>query len=657
MSESAGKAVFLSYASQDAEVALRISEALRQGGVEVWLDQEGGLVGGDAWDRKIREQINTCTLFVPLISANTQARKEGYFRLEWHLAEERVRLIAKGVPFIVPVSVDGTTERGALVPDAFLAVQWTRLPGGEAPAAFVARVRKLLGGAATEPTTATPRSLDDAQSKLVPASPSAPIPSSEVTARNQELSTDVRLPVEGGFETFVPQRSRWRRALPIVAALGVGVLLTTAAAWRLWPAPAPAPVTRFSYRLPEGQVFRPTSRRIIAVSPDGRRFVFGTGTAQYMRSLEELEARVIASPADGVMSTPFFSPDGKWFGYSYAGQLKRLAVGGGAPVVICTVVVAPIGVSWESDGTILFGQPAGISRVSATGGTPAVVIPAQNGAQLTSPQLLPGGDTVLFTERPAGNTAIDGTRIVAQTISTGARKILVESGVEARYLATGHLVYVVGNVLMGVAFDARRLAVTGGAVPLVQRVMRSFGSTSDAANYDVAADGTLVWAYSTTSVGSNAWQLGVSDRAGKLTPLALPSGPYETPRMSPDGTRVAVGVADAKQAYVAIYDLDGKSALRRLTFGGNSRYPVWSRDGQRVTFQSDREGDLALFWQRADGTAQPERLTKPEKGTAHIPASWSPQDETLLFVVVPANEPDVPGALWTYTRASPTFAI
>ncbi len=101
-------------------------------------------MGGDAWDRKIREQIAACALFVPIISANTQARKEGYFRLEWKLAEDRSHLMAKGEPFIVPVSIDGTTERGALVPDAFTAVQWTRLPEGAATPQFVERVKKLL---------------------------------------------------------------------------------------------------------------------------------------------------------------------------------------------------------------------------------------------------------------------------------------------------------------------------------------------------------------------------------------------------------------------------------------------------------------------------------------------------------------------------------
>ena len=138
-------AAFLSYASQDAEAAKRICDALRAAGVEVWFDQSE-LRGGDAWDAKIRKQIKECALFVPVISANTQARHEGYFRLEWHLAEQRSHLIARGRPFIVPVSVDETRDNNALVPDAFLAVQWMRLPGGETPAAFCERLRLLLGG-------------------------------------------------------------------------------------------------------------------------------------------------------------------------------------------------------------------------------------------------------------------------------------------------------------------------------------------------------------------------------------------------------------------------------------------------------------------------------------------------------------------------------
>ncbi len=137
-------AVFLSYASQDAEAARRLAEALQAGGVEVWFDQSE-LRGGDAWDQKIRRQIRECALFLPVISAATQARREGYFRREWKLAVERTHDMADGTPFLVPVVIDGTTDRAALVPEVFLKVQWTRLPGGEAPEGFVRRVRTLLG--------------------------------------------------------------------------------------------------------------------------------------------------------------------------------------------------------------------------------------------------------------------------------------------------------------------------------------------------------------------------------------------------------------------------------------------------------------------------------------------------------------------------------
>src|SRR6516165_2465614 len=132
-------AVFLSYASQDAEAARKICAGLRAGGIEVWLDQSE-LRGGDAWDRQIRAQIHDCVLFIPLISQHTQERLEGYFRLEWKLAVERAHHMAEQKAFLVPVVIDSTRERDALVPDSFRDVQWTHLPGGEPVPAFVTRV-------------------------------------------------------------------------------------------------------------------------------------------------------------------------------------------------------------------------------------------------------------------------------------------------------------------------------------------------------------------------------------------------------------------------------------------------------------------------------------------------------------------------------------
>ena len=139
------KAVFLSYASQDAEAAQRICEALRAGGIEVWFDQSE-LRGGDVWDRQIKKQVHDCALFIAVISANTQARLEGYFRREWRLAVERSHDMADGRPFLVPIVIDATNERDAEVPESFRKVHWTRLRGGETPPAFCERIAALITG-------------------------------------------------------------------------------------------------------------------------------------------------------------------------------------------------------------------------------------------------------------------------------------------------------------------------------------------------------------------------------------------------------------------------------------------------------------------------------------------------------------------------------
>jgi TolB-like protein/tetratricopeptide (TPR) repeat protein len=142
-------AVFLSYASQDAEAAERICQALRAAGIVVWFDQNE-LRGGDAWDQSIRKQIRTCSLFLPIISHTTHDRVEGYFRLEWKLAVDRSHLIAADQAFLLPVVIDDTRDDDERVPERFREVQWTRLPGGATPAAFVKRVKRLLSGEPTQ---------------------------------------------------------------------------------------------------------------------------------------------------------------------------------------------------------------------------------------------------------------------------------------------------------------------------------------------------------------------------------------------------------------------------------------------------------------------------------------------------------------------------
>jgi TolB-like protein len=160
------KAVFLSYASQDAEAARRICDALRAAGIEVWFDQSE-LRGGDAWDQQIRRQIRDCALFIPIISSNTQARLEGYFRREWKLAVARTHDMADEKPFLVPVVIDETTDQSARVPEMFRALQWTRLPSGETPPTFAERISRLY-------SSALPASAAGSLPASIPASPLAP---------------------------------------------------------------------------------------------------------------------------------------------------------------------------------------------------------------------------------------------------------------------------------------------------------------------------------------------------------------------------------------------------------------------------------------------------------------------------------------------------
>ena len=142
-------AIFLSYSSDDADTARRICDALRAVGLEVWFDQSE-LRGGDAWDASIRKQIKECALFVPIISASTNARSEGYFRLEWKLAVDRSHLMADDQPFFLPVILDDTPEPSARVPDRFRERQWTRLNEESAIAAFATRISKLVSGSGSQ---------------------------------------------------------------------------------------------------------------------------------------------------------------------------------------------------------------------------------------------------------------------------------------------------------------------------------------------------------------------------------------------------------------------------------------------------------------------------------------------------------------------------
>ena len=288
----------------------------------------------------------------------------------------------------------------------------------------------------------------------------------------------------------------------------------------------------------------------------------------------------------------------------------------------------PFGASWGSDGTILYGQLDGIMRVSANGGTPELVIPTETPEQVHGPQMLPGGEWVLFTLTSAtGPTRWDEAQIVVQSLESGERKILWEGGSDASYVPTGHLVYAIEDVLFALPFDLARLEVSGGPVPMVEGVRRALSPATNTAtaSYGFSDLGTLI--YLPGSVGSRRI-LALADRNGAVEPLDVPPAEYLNARLSPDGSKLAVEILSDAGVAIWVYDLSGETAPQRLTLEGNNISPVWTPDGERITFASDRDGG-GLYWKSANGSGAAELLVTAEE--AEIPWSWTPDGEILAL--------------------------
>ena len=450
-------------------------------------------------------------------------------------------------------------------------------------------------------------------------------------------------------------RPLWRRAIPVALTAVIAAALGAWAMWTFQPATR-SPVSRFAWRLPEPQVFGGPGRHIVAISPDGSRLAYVAGPAGlYIRSLAEPEPKPIdGNDATGTLTNPVFSPDGLSIAFFAAADqtLKRASVAGGTPTTLCAMA-NPFGMHW-GDRYIYFGQGnKGIMRVSENGGKSEVLVPAVDQEVLHGPQLLPDGEHLLFTvARDTGLERWDKARIVVQSLKSGQRTTVIDGGSDARYVSTGHLLYAVGGTVFGIAFDARRMQVTGARIPVIEGVRRSGGAVTGAANFDVSRTGSVVYIPGPAAAGAAQLEVAQADRKGAIERLNLPPAPYGWPRMSRDGKRLAVTTDDAKEAIIWTYELSGARARQRLTFGGNNRFPVWSPDGKRIVFQSDRGGDLALYWQPADGTGSAERLTKPESGTSHTPESWSPRGDVILFRSNTGPE----GSLWTLSLGDKKIA-
>jgi len=461
---------------------------------------------------------------------------------------------------------------------------------------------------------------------------------SDVKADIQRVLTD-----PGGVlvqpVTAVEPKTRLRTILPwVAAAMVLAAIITGVAVWRLKPS-EPRKVMRFTYELPEGQQFNvPQNFGIqLAVSPDGDRFVYGTSEGLQLRSVDELDARLIAG-TDKDSASLFFSPDGQWIGYwSQSDQkLKKVAITGGAPVVICDTSLIVLGSSWNSDNTIVYSDAfTGIMRVSADGGTPEMLIKgnllnaAKEGFPVV-PQMLPDGKTLLFTNYTGADPS--NWQIGIQSLKSGDRKILIRSGAGATYCPTGHLVYSLANNntfnLLAVPFDLDRLEVKGGSVPLIEGI----GTAA------ISGSGTLVYvpqsavAAGASSAPSTARTLVWVDRQGKEASLGAAPDDYGGLKISPDGTKVALTINAAGNADIWIWDIPHKTPTK-LTFDkGNDNDPLWTPDGIRIVFYSDRGGAMGgLYWKSAAGIGEEEPLaSKPDR--VIIPWSFSRDGKILALM-------------------------
>jgi len=421
-----------------------------------------------------------------------------------------------------------------------------------------------------------------------------------------------------------------------MAAVGCGALLALAAAALAigFVSRAPKPVEPISLSAETGAdapLYTDWGASAI-LSPDGKRMAFlATDSDQnrriYVRSLDQLQATALHG-SEGVRDH-FFSPDGDWLGFFADGKLKKISVHGGAAVTLSDAPTGHGG-SWGEDGNIVFVPTvrSPLSKVSSAGGAaePLTTLNQQAG-EITQrwPQVLPGSKSIIFTSNTHGGNYEDAD-IVAYSMASGQRKLLLHKGYYPRYLPSGHLLYIHEGTIFASAFDAKRLELTGKPVPIVEGVVTAPGNGG--AQFSFSDTGNLV--YLSGRRTGPSFGLNWMDVSGKFTPLREALGDYYELRFSPDGSRIALEFSDGKRVDIWVYEL-ARDTLTRLTFDGRSNFnPVWTTDGQRIVYTSMENNDqFDLYWKRADGAGEATRLT--QTNATKFAGSWSPDSKVLVF--------------------------
>jgi serine/threonine-protein kinase len=447
-----------------------------------------------------------------------------------------------------------------------------------------------------------------------------------------ELGEFLNGPREVITPPIVPASPLRRHGVAVAVVLITGAM-TGAFGWIVARSTLARPrISRLEITMSDGASFSINGLgRDISITPDGSRLVYvgSNATTLFVRPLDQLEATPLVH--DAGLRDPFMSPDGQWVGFfDGSNVLKKVAITGGPAVLVARINGDERGATWAADGTIIFATAAsstGLQRVSADGGTPTVLTRPDlklGEAGHIWPELLPGGQAVLCTVT-ATTGGLDAASLAILDLRSGRLTILLRGGSHAQYSPSGHLVYGAAGTLRAVGFDLTHRIVTGTPSQVVPHLRSTGGGAVEAV---LAHDGTLVYVAGGAGRSRERTLVWV-DRQGRETPLAAPPRAYYHPRISPDGSRVAVTAAD-QDLDIWLWDLARAVLTRITTDPATDAYPVWRRDGRRLVFGSNRVGGVQnLFSQTADGTGAVDRLT--ESPNPQVPSAVSPDDTQVVF--------------------------
>jgi hypothetical protein len=423
------------------------------------------------------------------------------------------------------------------------------------------------------------------------------------------------------------------------ATAAVLAIMAAVALWAPWratrpgPEGTPLPLTRLSVDLgPDAMM---GINLTAAISPDGRRLIFparaSNGKQQLAtRLLDQAQASLLPGTENG--RDPFFSPDNQWIGFFANGKLKKISVLGGAPVTLCD---APFdyGASWGEDGNIIgaLSPLSPLSRVPAAGGRAQPFTRLRKGETTHRwPQILPGGQALLFTAASTG-MGMENASVAVISLPSGVTKTLITGGYFGRYVpakgARGYLVYLHQGLLSAVAFDPVRLELQGTPVPILEDVAANPMQGGGQLAFSAAPSGHGTLVYLEGKGAAQTWPVMWLDNSGNMLPLIATPGLYGQPRFSPDGRRLSlmINIGGGSDSYV--YEL-GRETMTRLTFGGHSEVPVWTTDGKHLAFRSIGS-DSGIGWIRSDGSGEPQQILASPSNT--IPWSFSPDGRCLAY--------------------------